>query len=162
MRASGRGRPIFLVARRLLKVLGIMMKSVLLLAALCTPVFAQPAPKQAPAKKPNCGDKYVVGKKDTAPKPLTQDQIDSVMKTKVDEVEGCWLKLPDDQRAHDVTAVLSLVIDDGGEVQTVESQVLPAETVRCISVAAAEWEFPRSDTKADASQYAYSMPLRAK
>ena len=81
-----------------------MMKSVVLLAALCTPVFA----------KPNCGEKYVVGKKDTAPKALTQAQIDEVMATKVGEVEGCWQQLPDDKRKHDITAVLSIEIDDGG------------------------------------------------
>ena len=138
-----------------------MMKSVLLLAALCAPVFAQPAPKQAPARKPNCGEKYVVGKKDVGPRALTQDQIDEVMKTKLGEVEGCWLKLPEDKRKHDVTAVLSLVIDDGGEVQTVDVASLPPETARCIAVAAVDWEFPRSDTKADASQYAYSVALHA-
>ena len=131
-----------------------MRKSVILLAALCAPVFAQP-------KKPNCGEKYVVGKKDTGPKALTQAQIDEVMATKVGEVEGCWMKLPDAQRKHDITAVLSLVIDDGGEVQTVDVASLPPETQRCIAIAAVDWEFPRSDTKADASQYAYSVALHA-
>jgi hypothetical protein len=139
------------VARRLLKVVPIMMKSVVLLAALCTPVFAQP----------NFGQKYVVGEKDTGPKSLTQAQIDEVMATKVGEVEGCWQKLPDDKRKHDITAVLSIEIDDGGEVQTVQADSLPPETLRCISVAAADWEFPRSETKADATQYAYSVALRA-
>jgi hypothetical protein len=136
-----------------------MRTSVVLLALLCAPAFAQ---SKTQAKKPNCGEKYVVGPKDSGPKSLTQAQIDEVMKTKVGEVEGCWLKLPDDKRKHDVNAVLTIEIDDGGEVQTVQADSLPPETLRCISVAAADWEFPRSDTKADAAQYAYAVALHAK
>ncbi len=136
---------------------------VVILLGLCVSAFAQPAPKKpAPTKKPNCGEHYVVGPKDAGKKSLSQDQIDEVMKTKVGEVETCWLRLPEDKRKKDTTAQLKLEIDDSGEVQTVETAGVPDDAQRCIAVAAAEWEFPRVDVKADAATYSYSIALHAK
>ena len=135
---------------------------VVILLGLCVSASAQPAPKKpAPARKPNCGEHYVVGK-DPTRKSLTQDQIDEVMKTKVGEVETCWLRVPEDKRKKDTTAQLKIEIDDSGEVQTVETAGVPDDAQRCIAVAAVEWEFPRSDAKADSATYSYSVALHAK
>jgi hypothetical protein len=120
----------------------------LALLGLCAPAFA----------KAKCGDNYVVGK-DQKRSSLTQAQVDEVMKTKVGEVEACWQNLPDDQRAKDTTAVLALEIDDTGEVQTVTIAGQPSELQHCVAIAAASWEFPRTDVKADALTFQYSVPL---
>ncbi|HEY6039982.1 MAG TPA: hypothetical protein VIV58_37125 [Kofleriaceae bacterium] len=90
---------------------------------------------------------------------LTQAQVDDVMKTKVGDVEACWQNLPDDQRKKDATAVLAMEIDDTGEVQTVTIAGQPSELERCVAVAAASWEFPRTDVKADALMFSYSVSL---
>lgn len=90
---------------------------------------------------------------------LTQAQVDDVMKTKVGDVEACWQNLPDDQRRKDTTAVLAMEIDDTGEVQTVTIAGQPSELERCVAVAAASWEFPRTDVKADALMFQYSVAL---
>jgi DsbC/DsbD-like thiol-disulfide interchange protein len=135
-----------------------------LVAALVVgaPAFAQTrAPAKKPVKKLNCGDSYVVGPKD-ARTSLSQAQVNEVLKSKVSEVETCWLKLPADQRKKDVAAVLSIEIDDGGEVQTAELAGAPEETQRCVAVAAVAWEFPRTDAKADAATFTYPIALKAK
>jgi hypothetical protein len=90
---------------------------------------------------------------------LSQAQVDEVMKTKVGEVQACWQNLPDDERAKDTTAVLALEIDDTGEVQTVTIAGQPSELERCVAVAAAGWDFPRTDVKADALTFKYAVPL---
>lgn len=90
---------------------------------------------------------------------LTQAQVDDVMKTKVGEVQACWQNLPDDRHGKTTTAVLSLEIDDTGEVQTVTIAGQPTELERCVAVAAASWEFPRTDVKADALMFEYRVPL---
>jgi len=90
---------------------------------------------------------------------LTQAQVDEVMKTKVGEVQACWQNLPETQRAKDTTAVLSLEIDDTGEVQTVTIANQPSELEHCVAIAAAAWDFPRTDVKADALMFQYSIPL---
>ena len=134
--------------------------------ALCVPAFAQPHPpaakKPTPARAPNCGESYVVGPKDSTSTALSQAQVDAVMKSKVGEVEACWLHLPAEKRKRDVAAVLNLSIDDGGEVQTVTASALPDDVQRCIAVAAVAWEFPRTDAHADALAFAYPIALRAK
>jgi hypothetical protein len=132
-------------------------------ACLCTPVLAgpKPAPKK-PAAGPNVGASYVVGRKDSGRTQLTQAQVDEVLKSKVGEVEACWERAPDDKRKKDVNAILSLSIDDDGEVQTVEVAGVPEETERCVAVAAVAWEFPRTDVKADASSFTYPVALHAK
>jgi hypothetical protein len=138
--------------------------AVIALLGLCAPALAQskvPA-KKAPEKKPNCGDAYVVGKKDTGPKSLAQTQVEDVLKSKVGEVETCWLKLPADQRKKDVAAVLSVEIDDDGEVQTAALAGVPDDASRCVAVAAVAWEFPRSDVKADAETFTFPIALKAK
>lgn len=132
---------------------------------LCGPVVAAPKPqarKAAPAKRLNCGESYVVGKKDSGRTALTQAQVDEVLKTKVGEVEACWTKLPADQRKKDVAALLTLEIDDSGEVQTVDVAGVPDEAQRCIAVAAVAWEFPRTDVKADAASFTFPVALKAK
>lgn len=132
---------------------------------LCGPVIAAPkaqARKAAPVKKLNCGESYVVGPKDSGRTSLTQAQVDEVLKTKVGEVEACWTKLPADQRKKDVSAVLTLEIDDTGEVQTVEVTNVPDEAQRCIAVAAVAWEFPRTSAKADAATFSFPLVLKAK
>jgi len=129
------------------------------------PVLAapkSPAKKPAPAKRLNCGESYVVGPKDSGRKDLTQAQVDEILRTKVGEVEACWTKLPADRRKKDVSAVLTLEIDDTGEVQTVEVAGVPEETQRCIAVAAIAWEFPPTDAKADAASFAFPVALKAR
>jgi hypothetical protein len=49
--------------------------------------------------------------------------------------------------------VLSLEIDDTGEVQTVSVTNVPDDVERCIAIAAVEWDFPSTDVKADASTF---------
>jgi hypothetical protein len=132
---------------------------------LCGGAVAAPksqARKAAPAKRLNCGESYVVGKKDAGRTALSQTQVEDVLKTKVGEVEACWTKLPADQRKKDVAAVLTVEIDDTGEVQTVEVAGVPEETQRCVAIAAVAWEFPRTDVKADAASYAFPVALKAK
>jgi hypothetical protein len=85
-----------------------------------------------------------------------------ILRTKVGEVEACWTKLPADRRKKDVSAVLTLEIDDTGEVQTVEVAGVPEETQRCIAVAAIAWAFPRTDAKADAASFAFPVALKAR
>lgn len=131
------------------------------LLGLCASAVAQPARNPPPAKKPNCGEHYVAGQKDSGKKSLTQAQVDEVMKTKVGEVETCWRQLPQDKRK-DTSLVLQLEIDDTGEVQTIEAPGVPDETQRCIALAAVEWEFPRTDVKADAIVFTYPVALHAK
>jgi len=115
------------------------------LLGLCASAVAQPAAKNPPPAKV-----------------LTQAQVDEVMKTKVGEVETCWRRLPDDQRKRDTNLVLHLEIDDTGEVQTIDAPGVPDETQRCIALAAVDWEFPRTDVKADAIFFTYPVALRAK
>ncbi len=137
--------------------------AVIALLGLCAPALAQskvPA-KKSPAK-PNCGEAYVVGKKDAGPKGLAPSAVEDVLKSKVGEVETCWQKLPADQRKKDVAAVLSIEIDDDGEVQTAALAGVPDETSRCVAVAAVAWEFPRSDVKADAETFTFPIALKAK
>ena len=93
---------------------------------------------------------------------LTQSQVDEVMKTKVGEVQACWQNLPDTQRAKDTTAVLALEIDDTGEVQTVTIAGQPSELEHCVAIAATAWDFPRTDVKADALMFQYSVSLAHK
>lgn len=137
--------------------------AVIALLGLCAPALAQSkAPVKAPAKKLNCGDAYVVGKKDAGPKGLSQATVEDVLKTKVNEVETCWQKLPADQRKKDVAAVLSIEIDDDGEVQTAALAGVPDDASRCVAVAAVAWEFPRSDVKADSETFTFPFALKAK
>lgn len=141
----------------LLAILGVL--------GVCGGALAAPkshARKAAPAKRLNCGDSYVVGPKDSGRKSLSQTQVEDVLKTKVGEVEACWTKLPADQRTKDINAVLTVEIDDTGEVQTVEVAGVPDETQRCVAVAAVAWEFPRTDVKADAASFAFPVALKAK
>lgn len=133
--------------------------AVIALLGLCAPALAQ---SKAPAKQPNCGQSYVVGKKDVGPKGLSQSQVEDVLKTKVGEVETCWMKLPADQRKKDVGAVLSIEIDDDGEVQTASLANVPDDASRCVALAAVAWEFPRSDVKADAETFTFPISLKAK
>ena len=93
---------------------------------------------------------------------LSQAQVDEVMKTKVGEVQACWQQLPETQRAKDTTAVLSLEIDDTGEVQTVTIAGQPSELEHCVAIAAAAWDFPRTDVKADALMFQYPVALARK
>lgn len=135
--------------------------AVIALLGLCAPALAQSkAPKTA--AKPKCGDAYVVGKKDAGPKGLSQSAVEDVLKSKVGEVEGCWQKLPADQRKKDVAAVLSIEIDDDGEVQTASLAGVPDDASRCVAVAAVAWEFPRSDVKVDAETFTFPVALKAK
>jgi hypothetical protein len=138
--------------------------AVIALLGLCAPALAKsqaPAKKPA-AKKPNCGETYVVGKKDDGPKGLAKQQVDEVLKTKIGEVETCWLKLPADQRKKDVAAVLSVEIDDDGEVQTAALAGVPDDTSRCVALAAIAWEFPPSDVQADAATFTFPVALKAR
>ncbi|MBV8762961.1 MAG: hypothetical protein JO257_37090 [Deltaproteobacteria bacterium] len=138
--------------------------AVIALLGLCAPALAQSKVRDAGKKpaKPNCGEAYVVGKKDAAPKGLVQQQVEDVLKSKVGEVETCWQKLPADQRKKDVAAVLSIEIDDDGEVQTAALAGVPDDASRCVAVAAVAWEFPRSDVKADAETFTFPIALKAK
>jgi len=133
--------------------------------ALCsTAVASAPtaAHKTAPAKRPDCGDSYEIGRSKQGRTALTQAQVDEVMKTKVGEVTACWQRLPDDKRKRDTTAVIELEIDDRGEVQTVEVAGVPDDAERCIALAAVGWDFPETDVKADAVTFSYAVPLRTK
>lgn len=126
--------------------------------AVSAPAFAKTA---APAKAaPKTGDGYVLGK-DQGRTTLTQDQVDEVMKGKVGDVVACWQQLPDDQRAKDATAVLTIEIDDTGEVQTVTTANVSDDMQRCVSVAAAGWDFPRTSVTADARTFQYAVVLKA-
>jgi len=136
--------------------------AVIALLGLCAPALAQSKASKAPAKKANCGEAYVVGKKDAGPKGLSQSAVEDVLKSKVGEVETCWQKLPADQRKKDVAAVLSIEIDDDGEVQTAALAGVPDDASRCVAVAAVAWEFPRSDVKADAETFTFPVALKAK
>jgi hypothetical protein len=132
-------------------------------------VATKPAP--APLKKPNCGESYDLFAPSrhaatpagdvtlAAKKTLTQQQVDEVARTKLDDVEFCWNRLPAKQRKADATAILKLAIDATGEVETVDvGGLVPAEASRCIAVAAAKWQFPVADQSGD---FEYAVALRA-
>jgi hypothetical protein len=123
---------------------------------LAAPSIAAPAKTKAL----NCGESYVVGHK-AAPTGLTAAQIDEVIKAKLGEVTACWHRLPAEQRKKDASAVLKLVIDDGGEVQTIDVAGIPDDAGRCIVKAAVAWTFPQTDVKVDAASYSYPVVLRA-
>lgn len=138
---------------------------ILAVIGFAAPANAAPHAKVAPApakvsKQPKSGDTYVVGH-EVGRTALTAAQIDEVMKTRVGDVSACWSGLPAAQRKQDVNAVLSLAIDDGGEVQTVDVAEVPDEVVRCIAKAAVAWTFPQTDPQAEAPSYRYPIVLHA-
>jgi hypothetical protein len=102
-------------------------------------------------------------KRDAGKASLSEAQVDEVVKSKLGEVQTCWVGLPEDKRKADTSIVLKLEIDDNGEVQTVDvNGKIADEAQRCIAVAAAAWEFPVTDVKIDAEYFEYALALRAK
>ena len=87
-------------------------------------------------------------------KGLTQAQVDAIVASKRAELEACLAHIPaDSHKKKDADVVLSLEIDDTGEVQTVAVSNVPEDVERCIAVAAVEWDFPSTDVKADAATF---------
>ncbi|HTR52020.1 MAG TPA: AgmX/PglI C-terminal domain-containing protein [Kofleriaceae bacterium] len=84
---------------------------------------------------------------------LTQAQVDAVVAGKRAELEACLAHLPANPHKKAAEIVLSLEIDDSGEVQTATVTNVTDEVERCIAVAAAEWDFPSTDVKADAATF---------
>jgi hypothetical protein len=91
---------------------------------------------------------------------LTQAEVDGIVAGKRAELEACLAHMPTnpptkpqkpEKKPADV--VLSLEIDDTGEVQTVAVTNVSDDVERCIAVAAVEWDFPSTDVKADASTF---------
>ena len=91
---------------------------------------------------------------------LTQAEVDAVVAGKHVEIEACLANLPpappakakkSDKKPGDI--VLSLEVDDTGEVQTVSVSNVPDDVERCIAVAAVQWDFPSTDVKADAMTF---------
>jgi hypothetical protein len=94
---------------------------------------------------------------------LTEEQVEDVVKTKVGDVQACWMKLAKGKRKTDVNITLKLEIDDTGEVQTVVvNGTVPHETERCIELAAAAWEFPATEVKIDTAYFECALVLHAK
>jgi hypothetical protein len=129
--------------------------------AVASPAIAGKAQPKKPSttNKVKCGDTYVVGD-NRDKKTLTDAQIAEAMKANLADVDTCWKQVPVQMRKADTTAVLHFDIDDIGEVQTVDVVgSVPADAQRCISIAAAHWQFPDAD---DSTQADYTVTLRAK
>jgi hypothetical protein len=131
----------------------------------------QPAPSKkpiAPLKKPNFGEAFDLAPRHAAlpgettraaKKLLTDQQVNTLVKSKLADVQYCWNRLPEAQRKIDATIVLKLAIEATGEVETVEIGGLASvEAQRCIQIAAAKWQFPVAD---QASETEYAIALRA-
>lgn len=134
------------------------------------PLVGKKPVETKPLKKPNCGESYDLfapshhaatptgDRTEVAKKLLTQLQVDQVVKAKLGDVQYCWNRLPASQRRSDTTAILELAIDATGEVETVDVHgSVPQEAARCISAAAAAWQFPVADQAGD---FEYAVALR--
>jgi hypothetical protein len=114
-----------------------------LLGALAAPVLADEA-KQAPSEDPHG---------------LSDEQVATVVKAHMPEVQDCWHKLPVKDRASDSSLVLGLSIAAKGDV--VDTTIIsdaPAETRTCIANVARQWTFPVVDLASDVE---YPIKLRA-
>src|SRR5260221_5027355 len=166
------------MARRLLLPSSTMNKPAIALALLgvcgAAPAYAgsaaggQTAAKTAPLKKPNCGEAFDLAPRHAAlpteaehvvKKTLTERQVATVVKGKLADVQYCWNRLPAVQRKADATVILKLAIDATGEVETVDvGGLVSQDAQRCISVAAAKWQFPIAD---ELGEFEYAVALRA-
>jgi hypothetical protein len=113
-----------------------------LLGALAAPVLADEA---APSAEPHG---------------LSDEQVASVVKAHMSEVQDCWHKLPVKERASDSKVVVGLSIAAQGDV--VDTTIIsdaPAETRTCIANVARQWTFPVVDL---ASDIEFPITLRAR
>ena len=84
------------------------------------------------------------------PKPLSDGQINKVVKTKLAEVQNCWNRLPSDARKTDTTALIRLAVEADGSVTDVDiGGPIPAYAQKCIAAAAAKWTFPVAEISSD-------------
>ncbi len=155
------------MARRLLLPSSTMNKPAIALALLgvcgAAPAYAgsaaggQTAAKTAPLKKPNAA--LPTEAEHVVKKTLTERQVATVVKGKLADVQYCWNRLPAVQRKADATVILKLAIDATGEVETVDvGGLVSQDAQRCISVAAAKWQFPIAD---ELGEFEYAVALRA-
>jgi hypothetical protein len=143
------------------------------LGLLAAPALAEkrvgPATKAAAKNtKPNCGESFdlaprhaVTPKGDGEPahkqRTLTDAQIAAVVKAKLPDIEYCWTRLPQHQRAES-TAVLELAIDPDGTVDSAEiGGDVPVEAHKCMVAAAVRWTFPTADAT---TEIEYAVALR--
>src|SRR5688500_13356343 len=139
--------------------------SLIVLTSLTTPALAGPARPKRPEpdalKKLNLGDSYgLKARKNTLPKAdveraatvtLNENQMTSVIKEHLDEVQYCWMRVPRGKRAVSA-AILVLAVEPIGSVKSVEvNGDLPAGVAKCIEKVASRWLFPATDAAAEIS-----------
>ena len=118
-----------------------------------------------PTKKPvvdecsklNLGTKYGLKQRATAlpdadavakpeAKPLSENQVGDIVRTRAEDLEYCWLRLPASKRVVSA-AILHLEIQPTGKVSGVEvNGDLPAGVGKCITQMVNRWTFPTADT----------------
>jgi hypothetical protein len=136
--------------------------SLIVVGSLASPAFAAPKPKQQDAlKKLDFGESYGLKTRKTAlpretvqaeaPLQLNENQMTSVIKQHLDEVQYCWMRVPRGKRVVSA-AILVLAIEPLGRVTSVEvNGDLPAGAARCIQTVASRWLFPATDKSAEIS-----------
>lgn len=134
-----------------------------------SPALAKPSrPSPAPVKKPvidevsklDLGLAYglkttrqaalpSVHVEDFEAKPLTENQVGSIVRERAEDLEYCWLRLPAKKRVVSA-AILHLKIEASGKVAAVEvNGEMPAGVDKCIAQMASRWTFPAADAPSE-------------
>ena len=74
---------------------------------------------------------------------LSDAQIQEVVKTHFDDIQGCWLRVPAKDRAAGANLVLALSVAPKGDV--VDTTIIsdaPAEARTCVANLTRQWTFP--------------------
>jgi hypothetical protein len=133
------------------------MKPILFASLIASSAIA--GPRKPPPKKPNFGESFDLhARRTTQPRDvdpatvrsLSEHQAGAVIKTRLDDLENCWLRLPAAKRIAG-GATLRVTIEATGVVSSarISDADLPAGVGKCITSAAARWTFPASESRAE-------------
>ena len=119
---------------------------------------APKAPAVDELTKLDLGNQFGLKKRQMAPLPtpdidieqfeaksLSEKQVGAIVAERADDLEYCWLRLPQSKRVVSA-AILHLEIEASGKVSAVEvNGDLPAGVGKCITQLAGRWTFPAAD-----------------